>query len=53
MAPPRRGINVFMGGAMWAKLLDGMGEGSWISRKVFEEEGFVRAEKLVSNSVRL
>lgn len=39
LAPPRRSINVFMGGAMFANILNGMNN-MWISKKEYEESGF-------------
>lgn len=38
LAPPRRSINVFMGGAMFANILEQMNN-QWITKKEYEEGG--------------
>jgi actin-related protein len=50
-APPRRNINVFMGGAMFCDILDGM-EG-WIPKKLYEEHGFARVDQMIFNKLKL
>lgn len=52
LAPPRRSINVFMGGAMFANILEGMGD-MWITKKEYEESGFRVVQKKICNNLQL
>ena len=51
LAPPRRAYNVFMGGAMFANILEGMG-GMWITKKEYEEHGFNIVQKKFCNNLQ-
>lgn len=52
LAPPRRNINVFMGGAMFANILNGMDK-MWITKKEYEESGFQIVQKKICNNLQL
>lgn len=57
LAPPRRSVNVFMGGAMFSDILDGMSnvgdnKSMWISKKDYEEHGFRIVLKKVCNNLQ-
>jgi actin-related protein len=52
LAPPRRSINVFMGGAMFANILNGMKD-MWITKKQYEESGFQIVQKKICNNLQL
>ena len=52
LAPPRRSINVFMGGAMFANILNGMSN-MWISKKEYEESGFQIVQKKICNNLQM
>ena len=49
VAPPRRNINVFMGGALYAGVLDNTK--NWISRSDYEESGFQKIQAKICNAL--
>jgi actin-related protein len=52
LAPPRRSINVFMGGAMFANILEDM-TNQWITKKEYEESGHQIVLKKICNSLQM
>lgn len=50
LAPPRRSVSVFMGGALFANILDDMD--LWIDKKEYEESGFRVVQKKICNNLQ-
>ena len=49
VAPPRRNINVFMGGALYAGVLDNTK--NWISKQEYEESGFQKIQARICSAL--